>query len=370
MVGDHGNNFNLLRLLGAFGVLFFHVYPLLGLPQDPLSRVTIWLNFGMLSVRVFFVISGYLLAESLLRNADLASYTIARALRIWPALVGSTLFCMLVVGPLATHDPSYFARPETWMYLKALTVFEWQGSLPGVFTQNVINVVNGSVWTLPLEVVCYIALGMATPLLFRARWLAAVILVLAYGSLFTGAVSAQPILPGVPLLSMLEYGAFFAAGTVLRLYRIKGHVVLDALALGTLAYIALTSGADWRPIRVAEIVCTPYLVIRAGLAPWRPFAETLNRYDISYGVFLYSFPLTQVVVLALGRDAAPPLVAALAAALTVPLAFLSYVLIEHPALGLKRRLRGDPKLGRVVGKFPQRWILAIKHRTAPDTAPD
>lgn len=337
---DRRNNFNLLRLFGACCVLFFHVHPLrTGLAQDPLAAVNMWLNFGILGMRVFFVISGYLLTASLLRNPSLPSFAAARVLRIWPALIGTTLFAMLVLAPAVTRDPAYFARPETWTYLRTMAMFADPSPLPGVFAENPVAVVNGSLWTLPLEVTCYVILGLSFPLLRRARWVSVAVLIVAYGSLFVGTPSSAEILPAVAQANLLEFGSFFCAGVVLRLFSIRGHPALDVLAIAMLACAVAISDADWRPLRLAEIVCLPYLVIRLATASWRPGADLLTRFDLSYGVFLYSFPLTQLAILWLGREAPTAAVAALAAILTLPLAFLSWLVIERPTLGLRDRLR-------------------------------
>ena len=151
---DRKNNFNLIRLLAAFGVLFFHVYPLTGLEHDPLS-FTRWLNFGGLSVRIFFIVSGFLLTDSLLRNADIVSFIVARGLRIWPALIGATVFSVFIMGPLVSTDSAYWKHPATYSYLWSASVFETRSLLPGVFGSNPVPVVNGSLWTLPYEVFWY-----------------------------------------------------------------------------------------------------------------------------------------------------------------------------------------------------------------------
>lgn len=336
------NNFNLLRLLGAFGVLVFHAYVLVGRDGDPLSAVTTWLSFGMLGVRVFFIISGYLLAASLLRNPDPVSFVAARVLRIWPALIMLALLSVFVLGPLVTVAPGYFHDLNTFEYLRLVTVFDYRSTLPGVFTANPISVVNGSVWTLALEVFCYAVL-LLTFLCIRPLWLrcatASVLLVACYGYLMAGLASLTMVVPAVPQIMILEYGSFFCAGVLLALLPFRGHVALDAAVLAALVYFVLTSGFDWHPFRLAEIVCLPYLVIRFGNAPWHPFSALLARYDISYGLFLYSYPLTQVAVMWLGRDVPVPALIVVATALTVPFALLSWLLVERPALAMRDRLR-------------------------------
>ena len=72
------------------------------------------------------------------------------------------------------------------------------------------------------------------------------------------------------------------------------------------------------------------------------------RTDLSYGVYIYAFPITQFAVLAgLGRWGSVPL-ALIAAAVTLPIAFLSWRLVERPALAWK----GSPKPTSLVRARP------------------
>src|SRR6476646_3313529 len=85
----HQNNFDFLRLIFALSVIITHSYPLSGLPEiDPLHRLTAGqLSFSYVGVRGFFVISGFLIYESLMRSKGLDDYFIKRILRIYPGLL-------------------------------------------------------------------------------------------------------------------------------------------------------------------------------------------------------------------------------------------------------------------------------------------
>lgn len=338
---DRSNNFNLIRLVAAFGVLFFHVYPLIGLEHDPLS-FTRWLNFGSLSVRVFFIVSGFLLTDSLMRNPDIWSFAIARALRIWPALIAATLFCVFVLGPCISTDPMYWRHPATYSYLWSATIFETRALLPGVFATNTLPVVNGSLWTLPYEVFCYgvLAVGFVTVKQFRV--FVVCMFVFCIWMILKGYGVLSPIFANVLVLFACELGVFFAAGSLLRLYRFKGHWALDMAAVAVLAVSVWVSVNDWKPFFVAQFVSIPYLVIRLAYAPYRPLVHVLDKVDVSYGVYLYSYPVTQTVVMYIGKEQGVLMTTLLATIGTMPLALASWYLIEKPALKLRARLRGRP----------------------------
>ena len=157
------NHFHLLRLAAALLVLFAHCFHLLDRAGDePIGRWFLRLDASLLGVTMFFFISGFLVARSWDTRGNLPEFLVARALRIAPALwlaLGVTVF---VLGPLFTTLPlpAYFSDPATWKYLALNAVLRTQYLLPGVFESNPLPGVNGSLWTIPLEVTLYLILGV------------------------------------------------------------------------------------------------------------------------------------------------------------------------------------------------------------------
>ena len=152
-----GNNFDVLRLVAASLVLFSHSYALTG-NAEPFAEVSGW-TFGEVGVVMFFAMSGFLIAKSWGDLPQLVPFTVKRALRILPALVVAVSVTVFVIGPLFTTLPlgSYFSDPVTWLYLvRASLLITFFGTLPGVFEDNPYpDAVNGSLWTLPVEACCY-----------------------------------------------------------------------------------------------------------------------------------------------------------------------------------------------------------------------
>ena len=92
LASGRNNNFDFIRFVAASLVIFSHAYRLATGRGDiePLvlfSGSQIW--FGHLAVIIFFVISGFLIAQSYERSSNVIVYFWARALRIIPALVAS-----------------------------------------------------------------------------------------------------------------------------------------------------------------------------------------------------------------------------------------------------------------------------------------
>lgn len=157
----HGrdNNFNLIRFVAAFAVLVSHAFPIaLGAgTTEPLQHL-LGRSLGTLAVFVFFVISGFLIAASFQRTPSALQFWQARALRILPCLVVSTVLIGLVMGPLVTALPlaAYLADQATWTFLaRNILMVLPQYTLPGVFDTNPVHAVVGSIWTLIHEVTCY-----------------------------------------------------------------------------------------------------------------------------------------------------------------------------------------------------------------------
>ena len=296
-------NFDLLRLLAASAVVFSHCFPLAGKP--PVSAPGIE-DFGALGVSVFFVISGYLVTGSYQR--DPRTYLAKRLLRIEPGLIASLV--VTVIGcSLLTTDPAYWSRPQTWLYvLRNALLYPVTYDLPGVFADNPFpNAVNGVLWTLRLEFSFYLAL-----MLLRANRMA--VLVCA-GLGAVGFLAVQQATPnwGGELATRVAFltarnGFLFFAGSALWLYRAKVPLWLGLAGAAAFPFV----GPIVLPLAVIGIA-------RPGKLPA----------DLSYGVYIYAFPLQQALA------QAGVLNFATAMAATLPFAALSWFLVEKLALGFK-----------------------------------
>ena len=159
---DRCNNITALRLAAATLVVLSHSYRLAAGTADPLMTWTAKATFGSVGVWIFFLLSGFLISASLDRGHGVWAYAEARVLRIVPALALVLIAAAFVLGPLVTTQPlwTYFSGPEVWQYVWRNLLFDTQYLLPGVFEDNPYPAtVNGSLWTLRIEVYMYIILG-------------------------------------------------------------------------------------------------------------------------------------------------------------------------------------------------------------------
>jgi peptidoglycan/LPS O-acetylase OafA/YrhL len=339
------NNLDLLRLLAACMVIVGHSHALV--PTDP-SRdlVLTWLDFdysGSLAVKFFFFLSGLLVTNSLLEKPRVIAFAVARVCRVMPGLIVCVLLCALLLGPIVTSLPlaDYFSDPRTWSYIRANVLLMPQWNLPGVFADHRNPGVNGSLWTLPFEVLCYVVLAAAGFFrIFRHRVLASAVLVVVIGyTILTYTVTvhaiSQPInLPlfGFRALEARLLPACFAFGALLAVN--KDLVQIRFWVLGLLVLLcALCRGAGlFQFVFYAALFYG--LVLAATTTPLR-WARLPG--DFSYGVYIYGFPAQQTLVfLYPSWDVHENQAAAMAAALIAGAA--SWFLVERPAIRAGRRL--------------------------------
>ena len=331
------NNLDALRLVGALAVIFGHAYHIVGRPFE--NPVVAGYPVQTLGVIIFFSISGYLITASWSRTRNPVSYLAARSLRIFPALVVVVLVCMFVIGPVVSVLPNsqYFDAPNFWSYLGNI-ILRPQYELPGVWGDHPYpTAVNGSLWTLPAEFFCY----LLVPLVFLAPKVARIPVI---GLLLAASVwySMTP-----PLESMVVWHSrisdnalmwvFFAAGAILRLLAERGLRFRTDVAVGLLAVHLVIAGTLPQHITKVAWLFLPYVVLAVGLAS-TPYVRRASRYgDLSYGLYLWAFPVQQLVIDLWGvqRMSVNLLIVT---AITAALALVSWHVVEHPSLKLKDRL--------------------------------
>jgi len=349
-VGGFGPGFETMRLLLASGVVVWHTLVLTAASEAAVRASSLWL-IGWGLVPMFFVLSGFLVTKSALRLSR-RDYLLNRVARIVPALAVDIVLCALLIGPLFTALPleAYFRAPEFQRYF--LNIVGWvHYFLPGVFLGSPVGpTVNGSLWTVPYELGCYgvmavlvtagLLKGGGRMFLLVAAWLVVALIV---------GLSLLPLPDtfGGHLLNFLfiQQGArlvpFFLAGSTIYLAQARlpfdGRIAL-ACGLVLVAASLLVDGERWwaHPL-VPLLTCAPmaYLVAYLGLSRL-PTPPSIGHGDYSYGIYLYHFPLLQVIM-TLHPLATWWQLLAVAVVPVVGVAMLSWHVVERPSLALRRR---------------------------------
>ena len=330
------NNFDFLRFFLATLVLFAHCFALSGPAAglEPLSRLlNQQTDGGGLAVQFFFTISGFLVTASWERSRSVWQYLQKRILRIYPGWIVSLVFCVLIVGPLGGADlDSYFTDPGTREFFKPLALHYTELPLQ-VFAHNPLTYnVNGSTWTIPNEIFCYLlltllgVLGLLLRRAFTALLFAGVLIFALSHPHFSLRVRYFGSLDALPWL----FSAFLS-GATFYLYRDKIPRSSRGL-MAALAILALTSRAG---LRFTLPICGTYALFWLAFAPAGVLRHFGKRGDFSYGIYLYAFPVQQLLIYYFGPRLSPWTLFPLAFLPTLALAWVSWNFVEKPFLRFK-----------------------------------
>ena len=290
---DH-NNLDIFRLLAAALVIYGHAYAISPHPgaEDPVARLLGYDYSGSLAVKVFFFCSGLVVTNSLMNKRDAAYFVVSRFFRIWPALLVVTVLSAVVLGPLLTTLPlsEYWRNPQTLGYVVDNLLLTPRYALPGVFGSSPYpNVVNGSLWTIVIEVGAYAGL-LALFLVgaHRSRWLAlAMVVVLTLDPLMGNRLLFTWRAPQ-PSLDLLV--PCFAWGALLAVFKEQVQVGWRETAGLLLLFLMFRSSSYAFYLLYAALFAG--ILWLAGQA-W--LVRLRLRSDVSYGVYLWGFPVQQTL---------------------------------------------------------------------------
>jgi peptidoglycan/LPS O-acetylase OafA/YrhL len=345
--GDRfSNNFDFLRLLGAFLVIFSHSYPIATghANSEPLLG---GLTLGSLGVMIFFVISGYLIPSSWLRKPEFSGFFKNRVLRMVPGLFGVALVTIFIIGPLVTIIPvvDYFRDPLTYWYFHIVTIYYVWGSLPGVFVNNVYpDVINGSLWILGLLFTMYIVVSILGFMGFLKKKVITLIITILLAvsyliynlSYFTFTKPFFDLIYYNKLVWLLSLDLTF--GTILFMiavlfYLYRERVKYDVRICIFLAILWVLSFKTFL-FSLVSFIALPYIILYIAFARI-PYLNKVGKFgDFSYGLYIYAFPIQQSVshfipgISVLGMFL-------LSSLIVIPVSIMSYKLLESKALRLK-----------------------------------
>lgn len=332
------DNFASVRLVAAILVVYGHSFPLTGGEGPGYLGSAV----STLAVKVFFVISGYLISESWVRDPHLLRYLTRRVLRIFPALAVLCLLTVFVVGPWLSALPlaDYFASQQTWRYLTNVVLLPNYG-LPEVFSGNIYSgAVNGSLWTLPVEFSMYLLVPAILVLPFARHAIFAVAVLSSVASVWFTRMQipdVPPVIWGSNLINALEMVPYFFWGAVYRIWVPRRTLSVQVAVLMLVVLPLLVVG--WPSSEVVALILLPYATLAFGFAA-PPALGWVDRYgDFSYGAYLYGFLCQQIVGHFLPLPGNHWANFGFAVIPTLLLGLLSWKLIEKPALQLKPHRR-------------------------------
>lgn len=341
------NNFDAIRLLAAAAVIFGHAHPL----TRSADVVLLGNSVQAVAVKIFFVVSGFLIAISWQLDPNPVRYMRKRALRIFPGLAWLLTLTVLILGPALTTVPlsAYFTDGNTWHYFWSNLLLSPVYALGGLFPSNPYpNAVNGSLWSLPVEFLMYLA--MPAVLIFsriggNALLFVAFSVGLLTASLFSlraGSLPPTQVYYGTSLASVLDVAPYFFLGSIFAVTNIYKILSVE-FALFLVALFAIFQPSTEFGKEVALYVVLPVTVLSLGVAN-TPYFNRAGRFgDFSYGLYLYGFVVQQVFLYFFpAQNPVQNTVCALV--VSIVLAWISWHAIESPALRLKKARTTRPEI--------------------------
>lgn len=335
----------------ALLVIVSHSYALLALnTSEPLWRMTGLVNASDIGLCGFFTISGYFIFNSLVTSKNIFSYLGKRFLRIFPALAVCLVVVVAACSLFYIGEGSYWGQRETYSFIwKNLGLYDCQWTIPGVFESNPYTAgVNGSLWTLCYQFTLYL---LIIPLFFIRKYSPAIvgltvaaISVIMTKNVFMAEKFANTTFWSMPVNLMMPFAQSFVVGMLL-----QGRKLIQtdkarwiAAAVSSVVAIILIAVNAYVHIAIAlkplVILCISVIFIMVGEMYWKPISDMFKRVgDLSYGVYIYSFPIQQMIIASI-PGIAPRTIMALTIVIALPVAFASWRMVEKPVLSLKKYL--------------------------------
>jgi peptidoglycan/LPS O-acetylase OafA/YrhL len=335
----HQNNIDFLRLAFALLVIFAHSFPITQGSDnaEPFMRLTRGqVTGGHVAVDAFFILSGFLITASYCKSDSPFSFLKKRIARIYPAFLVMTAVMALFFVPMAGGQIDGRSPVEKFARVTSSIVRLKGITSTGAFAANPLNFLNASLWTVSYEFFCYIGvlvLGITMVLHWRRLlvmfFAASVVVSMLY--LHFGWQS-QKSLPAVVFGYPQDWARFipmYMAGMIFYLYKdsIRLHfhgAIFSALALAVACVIPLGYSLLFP-------VCGTYLLLYLAFCERLPLHRIMRFGDLSYGTYLYAFPIQQLLVQHFALRS-PMLLFAAATPLVLAVAAISWFSVERPAL--------------------------------------
>jgi peptidoglycan/LPS O-acetylase OafA/YrhL len=358
---------NLIRLVLALLVLVSHTYPLGGFGADPAwPTLRPSTSLGGFAVGAFFALSGLLVTMSGLRRSPY-EFIRSRFLRIVPAYLVVVVVAAALLGPavwLSDHGTlhGYFnfgvTGPAMYVARNLLFPVGLQYAINDVFATSTpyglltgTSAVNGSLWTLPMELRCYLV-ALAVVVVGRglgSTRVATAALGFVAGILFVthfSATAGQAITPAFLVPPLPELLFVFLCGAVLGTVATRLHAtpLLFAAAVFVFLLASIGGGLYFRTVGLGCLA-----IILPGIAALLPAKHVgFFRNDLSYGTYVWAFPVQQTLAYA-GLATSKIFFILTAGLATLILAALSWFFVEQPALRLRHRSSLDAPWKDVTG---------------------
>lgn len=318
------NNLNLVKFIAALFVIISHAYPLCKGAEyndilSDLSRNSI--AFGSLAVAIFFMSSGFFVTKSLLKSKDSKKYLHNRFIRIFPPLWFTLLVCILVCGLFfSTYNlGKYFWSIDFLKYCLNFILIPIH-NLPGVFMNNIYpGVVNGPLWTLPIEFVCYLVLLLAYKLNLvnkkSYKYVALLVIVAFVG------INLIPL----SIKGYIQPCFLFFWGSFYWIYRDKITMNNTYFLISLVAFVLLIVLGYGH---VASFLFVPYLTLYIAFCLPQCNNRLASLGNLSYDIYLCGWPIQQMIISLFGGSMLVGMNILISIPLSILVGYITYSLVE------------------------------------------
>lgn len=328
----HKNNcFDIIRHLAALMVIFSHHHAFMLVHEDLFRG---FLSWGGVCVAVFFSISGFLVTQSAQRSPDYISFMTKRVKRIFPALAVCSFLMIYILSPFYQQNAIAFMTSSDAFESFAKVIMLLPVDVSDVFAgYKYAGSINGSLWTLTLEFTCYIVVGFL--LYFNNNWKtpATLLSMLISINIFADTETKNIVWYSMNFGWLVMFGICFALGSLLSMTIEKWNKpkIKIFMSIISVATLVLLKGSP--EILTLGYVAITLLTICIGMS----FKDVIvkGRFDISYGLYIYAWPVQQLMA----NKTDLPFYANIAASMacTSVLAYLSWEFVEKPFLRRKKQ---------------------------------
>lgn len=318
------NNLNLVKFIAALFVIISHAYPLCKGAEyndilSDLSRNSI--AFGSLAVAIFFMSSGFFVTKSLLKSKDSKKYLHNRFIRIFPPLWFTLIVCILVCGLFfSTYNlGKYFLSIDFLKYCLNFILIPIH-NLPGVFMNNIYpGVVNGPLWTLPIEFVCYLVLLLAYKLNLvnkkSYKYVALLVIVAFVG------INLIPL----SIKGYIQPCFLFFWGSFYWIYRDKITMKNTYFLISLVAFVLLIVLGYGH---VASFLFVPYLTLYIAFCLPQCNNRLASLGNLSYDIYLCGWPIQQMIISLFGGSMLVGMNILISIPLSILVGYITYSLVE------------------------------------------
>lgn len=341
------NNFDFLRFVFAILVVVSHSFALSGDNQRSewiLQITNGQISYSSIGLNGFFVISGFFIFQSLQRSSSLSNYLIKRFLRLFPGLFVLLLLTIVLVSFVYSGDVSFFRNREIYTYLpNNLTLYGFQSSIKGVFDTNRYHSINGSLWTLRYEFSLYMALALLY-FLRKKKSLVKILLLIAFTIVFLVYNLLHDRFAGSSVLGMqgthiLNFSAFFIFGSLLASLSFEKIIAkgeYTALFLAVIMILILMISIYFNYFNNIKHIGFTMLILLIGFMPIPMLSDFRKIGDMSYGIYIYAFPIQQTLMYFFEFNTYQLMASSLLGSIIC--GYFSWHIIEKHALKYKNRI--------------------------------